>query len=73
MVDIKYNDSNSPESEQTFSNLMATKWILLFCVLTFLCAVAIYFTFLLFTNRYFQIAARPRLNTTDSGIQVFYV
>ena len=45
---------------------MATNWLLLFCVQTCLCAVAVYFTFLLFTYRRFQIVARPRSNTTGS-------
>ena len=65
MTDMKYSDFNSSETGQTFSSLIMTNWLLLFSVLIFLCAVAIYCVFLLFANRY-RTAARPRFNEARS-------
>ena len=65
MTGMKHSDFNSSETGQTFSSLIKTNWLLLFSVLIFLCAVAIYCVFLSFANRY-RTAARPRFNEARS-------
>ena len=72
MTDRKYSDFNSLETGQTFSSLIITNLPLYFSVQIFLCAVAIYCVFLLFTNRY-RTGARPGFNETKNVTDRGYV